>query len=258
MPENFADRFTGRAAVYSKYRPSYPDAILKILRSDIGFDQDKVVADIGSGTGLLSRLFLENGNKVFGVEPNDEMRSFAEESLSKFPNFVSVRGSAEQTTLEGGSIDLVAVGQALHWFDRQGAKREFARIVRKGGHACIVYNDRTSDDAFMQAYESIISKHARDRGSVPEVDDSYLSGLFRNGNYGKFSLRNEQFLDFEGLLGRIMSASYMPDASDRERFEALRVGVSRLYRTYEKKGQVRMLYDTVIFLGELRGLGSLV
>jgi SAM-dependent methyltransferase len=251
LQANFADRFTGRAAVYSKYRPSYPIDIVNILRNTIGFDKDKIVADIGSGTGLLSRLFLENGNKVFGVEPNDEMRSFAEESLSKFPNFVSVRGSAEQTSLEDGSVDLVAVGQALHWFDRERATREFVRIVRKDGHACIVYNDRTSEDAFMQAYESIISKHARDRASVPEIDDSYLSRLFRNGNYRKFNLRNEQLLDFEGLLGRITSASYMPDASDGERFEALRLGVSRLYRTYEKKGQVRLLYDTVIFLGQL-------
>jgi ubiquinone/menaquinone biosynthesis C-methylase UbiE len=251
LQANFADRFTGRAAVYSKYRPSYPVDILNIMRNTIGFDKDKIVADIGSGTGLLSRLFLENGNKVFGVEPNDEMRSLAEQSLSKFTNFVSIRGSAEETTLDRASVDLVAVGQALHWFDRERATREFARIVRKGGHACIVYNDRTSDDVFMQAYESIISKHARDRANVPEVDHSYLSSLFRNGDYRKFNLRNEQFLDFEGLLGRITSASYMPDASDGEKFEALRLGVSRLYRTYEKKGQVRLLYDTVIFLGEL-------
>src|SRR6266849_3318238 len=117
MSADFAERFTGRAAAYSKYRPGYPAEILNVLNSEIAFDQGKTVADIGSGTGLLSKLFLQNGNTVFGVEPNDEMRSFAKQSFSGFPNFVSVKGSAENTTLQDFSVDLVTVGQALHWFD---------------------------------------------------------------------------------------------------------------------------------------------
>src|SRR5713101_5782813 len=113
MSADFTERFTGRDTAYSKYRPGYIAEILSILKSEIGFDRDKTVADIGSGTGLLSKLFLQNGSKVFGVEPNDEMRSLADQSLSSLPNFVSVRGSAENTTLKDSSIDLVTVGQAL-------------------------------------------------------------------------------------------------------------------------------------------------
>src|SRR5713101_3536844 len=110
MSADFAERFTGRAAAYSKYRPGYPAEILNILNSEIGFGQDKTVADIGSGTGLLSKLFLQNGNTVFGVEPNDEMRSYAEQNLSGFPTFGSTKGRAETTGLKDTSVDLITVG----------------------------------------------------------------------------------------------------------------------------------------------------
>ncbi len=252
MSADFVERFTGRAAAYSRYRPGYPAEILNILNSEIGFGQDKTVADIGSGTGLLSKLFLQNGNAVFGVEPNDEMRSLAEQSLSCFPNFVSVRGSAENSTLRASSIDLVTVGQALHWFDRQRTTGEFARILKENGYVCIAYNDRNKNDAFMQGYEAIIAKHARDRANVPAIGDDYFSKFFRDGKYSMFILRNEQFLDFEGLLGRIASASYMPNVTDQERFQGLREDASLLFKARGQTGTVRLLYDAVILLGQIQ------
>ncbi len=159
---DFTHRFDRRVAVYAKYRPSYPSQILNILRTEIGFDKKTVVADTGSGTGLLSKLFLENGNTVFGVEPNEEMWSHAEETLYEFPHFVSIRGKAEDTTLGDASIDLVTVGQAIHWFDREPATREFTRNLRKNGQLCVVYNDRNKKDPFMQSYEGLASKNTRE------------------------------------------------------------------------------------------------
>jgi ubiquinone/menaquinone biosynthesis C-methylase UbiE len=252
MTEDYTRRFTGRASFYSTSRPTYPHQILDILKSEIGFDQTKVVADIGSGTGLLSELFLTNGNRVIGVEPNDDMRNSAEKNLSKFPKFLSVRGTAERTSLESASVDLVSVGQALHWFDGEAASKEFSRILKSNAHVCIVYNDRTNEDSFMKEYDQIVRKYARDRANVPKIDDAYLSGLFRNGKYSRYSLSHEQFLDFEGLLGRMSSASYMPGPSDEEQFAVLREDVVRVFKTYEKLSKIRMLYDTTVFLGKLR------
>ncbi len=220
--------------------------------SEIGFDRGNTIADIGSGTGLLSKLFLQNGNPVFGVEPNDEMRALAEQSLSSFPNFVSIKGSAENTSLTNSSIDLVTIGQALHWFDPQKTISEFARILKENGHVCVAYNDRDKNDYFMQGYETIIAKHARDRANVPEVSADYLSKFFREGKYKKFTLRNEQFLDFEGLLGRMASASYMPNVRDGERFHAMKDDASILFESNTQTGRVRLLYDTVIFLGQIQ------
>jgi len=192
--------------------------VLDILRIEIGFDRTFVVADVGSGTGLLSELFLTNGNHVIGVEPNDDMRIFAEKRLGKFPKFLSVKGRAERTSLETAKIDLVTVGQALHWFDCEAASKEFARILKLNGHVCIVYNDRNNEDSFMKEYDQIVSKYARDRANVPTIDRAYLSKFFKNRKYSKFSMSNEQLLDLEGLLGRMTSASYMPSPSDEEQF----------------------------------------
>ncbi len=252
MPKDLVQRFTGRAEAYSKYRPSYPTQILRILKVEIGFDWGWVVADVGSGTGLLSRLFLENGNRVFGVEPNDEMRRFAEECFSEFPNFVSIVATAEDTTLRAASVDLVCVGQAIHWFDQKLARKEFARIVRRNGHLCVVNNDRDKRDAVMQEYEAVIVKHEGDRASVPEIDDDYLAGFFRKGEFRKFVVPNKQSLDLEGLLGRITSASYMPSPRDTRRYRRMLEDVSKLFDSYAQRGRVRLLYNTVLFLGQIQ------
>ncbi len=251
MSEDFTKRFTGRALFYSTSRPGYPNRILDILRTEIGFDETYVVADIGSGTGLLSELFLTNCNRVIGVEPNNDMRIYAEKSLGKFPKFLSVKGTAEHTSVETANIDLVTVGQALHWFDCEAASKEFARILKPNGYVCIVYNDRNNEDPFMKEYDEIVSKYARNRANVPTIDHAYLSRFFKNRKYSKFSIHNEQFLEFEGLLGRMTSASYMPSPSDEKRFAALKEDVARLFRSYEELGKVRMLYETTVFLGRL-------
>jgi SAM-dependent methyltransferase len=251
LAEDFTKRFTGRASFYSTSRPSYPRGILDILRSEINFDETYTIADIGSGTGLLSQLFLENGNRVLAVEPNDEMRGWAEKSLDKFPKFLGIRGTAEQTGLESASVDLVVIGQALHWFDCEGSSREFGRILKTNGHVCIVYNDRNNEDSFMKDYDKIVRKYARNRASVPTIDDAYLSRFFKSGKYSKFVLANEQLLDMEGLLGRMTSASYMPSPSDADQFALLREDVARLFNTYRKQGKVRLLYDTTVLLGKI-------
>ena len=250
--QKFVHRFTGRAEAYSTSRPSYPNKILNILEREISFDHTQIVADIGSGTGLLSKLFLQNGNRVFGVEPNDEMRFYAENSLTDYPKFKSVNATAENTGLGNSSVDLVTVGQALHWLDSKLAPREFARILKTDGHVCVVYNDRNNDDAFMKDYDQLVKKYAKDRAKVPDITDDYLSMFFRERKYSRFLLSNEQSLDLEGLLGRMTSASYMPSPADEKRFNALERDAGTLFKSYENKGRVRLLYDTMIFLGQVQ------
>src|SRR6266480_5260535 len=126
-------RFSNRVADYRRYRPGYPPAVLDLLRIECGLRADHIIADMGSGTGLLSQLFLKNGHRVFGVEPNRQMREAGEEFLHRFEEFTSVPGSAEATTLGDASIDFVTAAQAFHWFERQAARREFRRILKPGG-----------------------------------------------------------------------------------------------------------------------------
>ena len=244
-------RFSKHAEYYAKYRPGYPKKVLALLRKEARLDRRSVVADVGSGTGILTRVFLENGNRVFGIEPNDDMRYYAERDLAAFSNFVSVKGTAERTTLSDDSVDLIAVGQALHWFNPTETAREFSRISRPGGHLCVVHNVRTMDAPFMSAYRSLIKRNERHLAEAPDVDASYVSRFFKGGKFSKFSTPNEQVLGYEGLLGRLASASYMPTPEDGKRYANFVSEVRKLFDSYESGGKVRLLYQTNVFVGEV-------
>src|SRR5882757_1999014 len=152
-------RFSSRVENYAKYRPGYPLGVIDLLVSECGLSQDSIVADVGSGTGFLTELFLRNGNKVFGVEPNREMRTAAEIYLNNYPTFNSVDARAESTSLAGASIDFVTVGQAFHWFDQLQARQEFTRILKSDGWAVLIWNERRLDSSdFLRAVEELFLK----------------------------------------------------------------------------------------------------
>ncbi|MDP8950409.1 MAG: class I SAM-dependent methyltransferase [Actinomycetota bacterium] len=158
-------RFTNRVDHYVKYRPSYPRAALDLLKTECGLTSASLVADVGSGTGILSELFLENGNRVFGIEPNERMRETGERRLGRHPRFTSVAGTAEATTLDGDSVDFVVAGQAFHWFDPERARAEFSRILKPGGWVALVWNLRRKDATpFLAAYERLLEVYRTNRG----------------------------------------------------------------------------------------------
>src|SRR5437016_5565594 len=203
----FADakqRFSNRVADYVRYRPGYPPAVLDVLRTECGLLPGHVVADIGSGTGILGELFLKNGNRVFGVEPNSEMRRAGEEFLRSFREFISVAGSAEATTLGDATIDFVTAAQAFHWFEPKSARREFARILRPGGWVVILWNDRRMEEAQLtREYEGLLERfgidYKRVKDSYPENAD--IRSFFDAGVFSGCDLPNHQILDWEGFRG---------------------------------------------------------
>jgi SAM-dependent methyltransferase len=253
MQDN-TQKFTGRADAYAKYRPRYPKQILEFLEREADFDSNQIVADVGSGTGILSRLFLENGNPVFGIEPNDDMRRMAELELAKFPRFVSVKGTAEDTSLLDRSIDLVSAGQALHWFDPGKSRAEFGRILRSGGHVCIVYNDRTREGPLMESYDRIIqhAKRITEYSSLEhhDIDDEYISRFLGNSSHRKFSIQNEQTLDFVGLLGRASSASYWPKP-DQDGFAVLQKELRTFFDKFQRDNEITLTYCTFVDIGTM-------
>ncbi len=149
------ERFSNRVEDYVRYRPGYPRAVLDLLREECGFAPESVVADIGSGTGILTQMLLENGNVVYGVEPNAEMRAAGESLLQRYARFRSVAGSAEATTLPDASVDFVFVGQAFHWFEPKAARAEFERVLKPRGWVAVIWNERKKDaTAFLREYET--------------------------------------------------------------------------------------------------------
>ena len=253
MTLDHTKRFTKRADFYARFRPGYPPGVVKIISKSLGLTSNDTVADIGSGTGLLSKLFLKSGYKVYGVEPNDKMRGHAEKGLSHFRNFISINGTAEATTLAPRSVDLITAGQALHWFAPARSRKEFSRISRPGGGFCVVYNKRKSSDRFSRVYAKIIRRYGRDRAKVPDIGGRLVSRYFDRGRFASFSLANEQTLDFEGLRGRLVSASYMPTPRDKD-YRTFEKEVRDVFDTYSVGGCVRIPYDTEILVGKVNQL----
>ncbi len=245
-------RFSGRVESYVRYRPGYPDGVLPILRAEAGLQPDLIVADVGSGTGISAEIFLRAGHTVYGVEPNDEMRAAAEKLLRDHPRFHSVAGSAEATTLARGSVDLVVAGQAFHWFDADRARAEFARILRPGGRVVLLWNTRHVDTTpFPRAFEALLQEFGTDYGEVRHdaVGADVLARFFA-GKYERRTLPNEQRFGLEGLRGRLLSMSYVPAQGDPRHLPMLRE-LERIFAGHARGGEVRMEYDTEIYIGRV-------
>jgi SAM-dependent methyltransferase len=251
---NSVNRFSSRAENYAKYRPGYPAGILEILASDCGLTEESVIADIGSGTGLLSEVFLRNGNSLFGVEPNELMRAKAESLLKGFPHFRSVAASAENTTLPDASIDFITAGQAFHWFDRGKARREFARILKPEGWVVLIWNARRIDSTnFLRAYEALLLRYSSDYAAVRhENAEKEIASFFAPQPMKSTNLENVQRLDFESLQGRLCSSSYMPQADDPN-FERMLKELQDIFGAHNENSVVNFEYDTRIYYGHLRG-----
>lgn len=246
-------RFSARVADYVRYRPGYPAAVLRLLEDECGLVPGSVVADVGSGTGLLSELFLRNGNRVYGVEPNREMREAGERLLAAYANFVSVDGRAEATTLDEGGVDLVAAGQAFHWFDPLRARREFARVLRLGGWVVVVWNDRrTAGTPFLEDYERLLLEYGTDYAEVSSryAEESALAALYGPGAPRQRTFDNEQVFDLDGLRGRHASSSFVPQPGHPS-FEPMMRELEALFRRHERGGRVVVAYDTKVFYGRL-------
>jgi SAM-dependent methyltransferase len=253
---SFADaknRFSNRVADYLRYRPHYPEGVLDFLRSQSQLSLGHIIADIGSGTGFLSELFLKNGNQVFGVEPNQEMREAGEEYLAAYPRFTSIDGSAEATTLPDSAADFVTVGQAFHWFKPAPTRREFARILRPAGWVAIVWNDRTlSTTGFAVSYEELLVRfgtdYSRVRDSYPQKKD--IREFFGHERFWTHELPNFQYFDLESLRGRLRSSSYVPTESDAN-FAPMMAALDAVFTTHQQDGRVLMEFSTWVHLGQL-------
>lgn len=243
-------RFSDRVADYVKYRPGYPPEVIPHLRAAVGLTPASLVADVGSGTGISARLFLDNGNVVYAVEPNDAMRAAAESMLGHYPTFRSVAATAEDTTLPGDTFDLVVAAQAFHWFDRDAARREFARILQPSGHVVLLWNVRLTDTtAFLRDYEAMLLRYGTDYADVrhDNITDEDIERFFI-GDVARASFPNTQHFDFEGVRGRLLSSSYVPGPGHPNHGPILDA-VARLFEAHQQGGRVVFEYETRVYCG---------
>jgi SAM-dependent methyltransferase len=246
------ERFGDRVDDYVRYRPGYPEQLIGLLRSECGLGSGRDVADIGSGTGKLTELLLATGARVFAVEPNGGMRQAAERLLGRVPGFVSIGGRAEATGLPAASVDLVTAAQAFHWFDQAAARTEFRRILRPGGVAALVWNERDdAASAFLRDYEDCLRRFSVDYGEVDHrhaASREHIASFFAPGGFREAEFPNRQDLDLDGLRGRYLSTSYaLPRGHPR--FDEVMTALADLFRHHQQDGAVCFVHRTRVYHG---------
>ncbi|PTQ95173.1 methyltransferase family protein [Mucilaginibacter yixingensis] len=246
-------RFTDRVDSYAKYRPGYPDAVLKLLHDKCGLTNHATIADVGSGTGIFSQLLLNDGYTVYAVEPNDAMRNFAAQELGANKNFHSLNGTAETTGLKNNSVDLITCAQAFHWFNPHPTKEEFKRILKSGGQVALIWNNRDVEgDEFSIAYELLLQQEGTDykRVNHQNLKESDFAAFFKDGKYTLTRFPNHQDFDEEGLIGRASSSSYVP-TPDTEQGQQFFQDLKAIFAAHQVNGKVRVKYQTEVYLGEV-------
>ena len=254
MPaSNATSRFSDRVENYVRYRPGYPPEIIGRLKVECGLKTNYRVADIASGTGIWTRLLLENGNPVLGIEPNKEMREAGERLLAEFPKFTSVAGTAEATTLDAASVDFVTVAQAAHWFNRESARREFVRILKPGGWLVLLWNERLTDSTkFLHDYEQLLLSYGTDYEEVRhERTTDAVNDFFDPAPYQERTFAMSQDFDYAGIEGRLLSSSYAPGPEHPNHAPMLRE-LRRIFNANAVKGRVAFEYKTRLYFGRLR------
>jgi SAM-dependent methyltransferase len=247
-------RFSDRVEYYVKSRPRYPQALIDFCQSELGLRPQDKIADIGSGTGFLTELFLQNNNEVFGIEPNDPMRQAAERLLANFPKFHSVGAKAESTGLAPKSIDFIVAGQAFHWFDRLRAKTEFQRILRPTGWVVLVWNERekdTPENKFSAQYDAVVHEFQTDyhkirHENLTNTDPRELTDFFAPNPMQTREFPNPQTLDLDGVLARALSSSYLP-LPGQPRCEEMLDRLREIVQRTGKDGKVVQPYTTKVY-----------
>jgi SAM-dependent methyltransferase len=248
------DKFTGKAGIYAKYRPAYPDEFIEYLYTHVGLSKDSVIADIGSGTGILTRLLLRRGSVVYAVEPNEDMRGTAERALSQYQRLISVNAPAENTGLKDSGIDFITVAQAFHWFDRERFKSECRRILKAAGKVVLVWNTRDSSSGLVMENDAINQLHCPDfkgfSGGMRGMEPEEYGDFFKDGICEYKVFPNDLILDEAGFIGRNMSASYAPKTG-AENYQPYIDALKRLFEKYSSAGTLRMPNLTRSYVGEV-------
>jgi SAM-dependent methyltransferase len=246
-------RFSDRVENYVRYRPGYPPELLQSLRQECGLLCQHVIADIASGTGIWTRMLLENGNTVFAVEPNPEMREAGERLLATFPKFTSIEGRAEATRLDDGSADFVTAAQAAHWFDRAAARKEFARILKPSGWLVLLWNERVIEGTpFLRTYEEMLLTFGTDYQEVRhERTTEAVSEFFDPLPHQQRTFAMRQDFDYAGLEGRLLSSSYAPGPG-HPKHEPMQRELRRIFEEHASAGRVQFEYITRVYFGRVQ------
>jgi len=245
-------KFDGKGSLYARFRPSYPQELLEYLYDQVGMGRDSAIADIGAGTGKLTRLLLERGSRVYAVEPNPDMRAAAELALKGFARLSLAEGTAEATGLPAGSVDYITVAQAFHWFDRAEFRKECRRILKPWGKVVLVWNCRDERSELVRELECLNRKFCPGFTGFSEGIRAE-GGVFSDFFEGKYTVRrfdHPLYFDQTGFLGRSLSSSYAPKEAD-ENYYAYVLELEKLFDRYRDGTELILPNFTCCYIGSV-------
>jgi SAM-dependent methyltransferase len=234
-----ATGFARSAEAYDLGRPGYPPAALEPLRLAPGL----VVLDLAAGSGKLTRPLAASGAEVIAVEPVAEMRALLPTGVK------ALDGTAEAIPLREGSVELVTVAQAFHWFDGDAALAEIHRVLRTGGRLALLWNRRVEDAPVNVAIDEVVDPYRE--GTPTHRGEAWRAAFERANLFGPLEehvFANEQVLDEEGLAARIGSISFIASLPEAER-----AGVLARIRRLAAAGPVTLPYRTEVLVCERLG-----
>lgn len=237
------EKFTGRVSAYVAFRERYdPEIVLPILRGWCGLQPSWTVADIGAGTGMLSDVFLENGNHVLAVEPNAEMRDACLQLHQDNSVLTLVEGTAEATSLPDAAVEIVSVGRALHWFNLEATMPEFRRILKPNGWVIILAFGRSKEGREENlAYEEFLLPYTKEGQGTHVTYGVYkrLRDLFPGGEFHHKEIPGEMSLDWESLRGLTLSLSHAP-LPGTPQFAPFEDSLTRYFDKFQQEGKLTL------------------
>ena len=253
MNSDSTQRFSATVDHYIRFRPGYPKGLISFMEQELGLNAVSVIADIGSGTGKLTELFLQKGYRTFAIEPNQAMREAGEQLLGTYPQFFSLEGTAEQTNLPDKSVDFITAGQAFHWFDIEESRKELSRILRADGWALLIWNKRVDErSAFMEEYNTFLHQFSTDleKINLRRINKDHFNTFYGNPDYQLKSFEHFQHFDFAGVKGRYLSCSYALSEKHPQYHKALN-SLEELVEKHQESGKVKMWYRTEVYFGKI-------
>lgn len=244
--------FTDRAENYLKGRPEYPAEFIEYLYNELGISKNDSIADIGSGTGKMSKLFLEKGNKVFCVEPNIDMRSLSNELLNHYKHYVSIAKPAEDTGIKSNVVDYIVCGNSYDYFDRNLAKPEFKRILKKTGKVIVTYygqqNEKVSEEI-----EELNSKYGlKQTYTIPQKNRDF-SDIFTKDKFIEKIFEHKFSESYEDFIAGCLSSSHAPKPNT-ENYNLYCDGLKKIFNNNKTNEKLELTFRLKCLIGNVDDL----